>query len=48
MRDGQVYRFVMEGEPHLNGEPGKLKFRIRHRNTSHLLAHNCVLADLLI
>ena len=31
MRDGQVYPFVAEGEPHLDGEPGDLKFRIRQQ-----------------
>lgn len=29
MRDGQIYPFVAEGEPHMDGEPGDLKFRIR-------------------
>ena len=29
MRDGQEYPFVAEGEPHIDGEPGDLKFRIR-------------------
>jgi DnaJ family protein B protein 11 len=29
MRDGQEYPFVAEGEPHIDGEPGNLKFRIR-------------------
>lgn len=28
MRDGQIYPFVAEGEPHIDGEPGDLKFRI--------------------
>jgi len=28
MRDGQEYPFVAEGEPHIDGEPGDLKFRI--------------------
>ncbi|KAK7089466.1 dnaJ homolog subfamily B member 11-like [Littorina saxatilis] len=29
MRDGQEYPFVAEGEPHLDGEPGDLRFIIR-------------------
>ncbi|KAI8761350.1 dnaJ subfamily B member 11 [Biomphalaria glabrata] len=29
MRDGQEYPFVAEGEPHTDGEPGDLRFRIR-------------------
>ncbi|XP_074659699.1 dnaJ homolog subfamily B member 11-like [Tubulanus polymorphus] len=28
MRDGQEYPFVAEGEPHIDGEPGDLRFRI--------------------
>ncbi|PAA55364.1 hypothetical protein BOX15_Mlig000996g2 [Macrostomum lignano] len=28
MRDGQIYPFVAEGEPHIDGEPGDLRFRI--------------------
>lgn len=26
MRDGQEYPFVAEGEPHIDGEPGDLRF----------------------
>ncbi|BFZ15379.1 hypothetical protein BsWGS_18418 [Bradybaena similaris] len=29
MRDGQEYPFVAEGEPHIDGEAGDLRFRIR-------------------
>ena len=29
MRDGQEQRFVAEGEPHIDGEPGDLRVRIR-------------------
>ena len=29
MRDGQEQRFVAEGEPHIDGEPGDLKVRIK-------------------
>ncbi|EDV21172.1 DnaJ-like protein subfamily B member 11 [Trichoplax sp. H2] len=29
MRDGHEYPFIGEGEPHIDGEPGDLKFRIR-------------------
>ncbi|KAK6166446.1 hypothetical protein SNE40_023135 [Patella caerulea] len=29
MRDGQIYPFVAEGEPHVDGEPGDLKFKIK-------------------
>ncbi|ESP01907.1 hypothetical protein LOTGIDRAFT_138864 [Lottia gigantea] len=29
MRDGQIYPFVAEGEPHIDGEPGDLKFKIK-------------------
>lgn len=29
MRDGQEYPFVAEGEPHIDGEPGDLKFKIK-------------------
>lgn len=29
MVDGQVTTFVAEGEPHMDGEPGDLKLRIR-------------------
>ncbi|KAL8587552.1 DnaJ subfamily B member 11 [Nucella lapillus] len=29
MRDGQEYPFVAEGEPHMDGEPGDLRFIIR-------------------
>lgn len=29
MRDGQTYPFVAEGEPHMDGEPGDLKFVIK-------------------
>ncbi|XP_064646733.1 dnaJ homolog subfamily B member 11-like [Lineus longissimus] len=29
MRDGQEYPFVAEGEPHIDGEPGDLRFKIR-------------------
>lgn len=28
MRDGQEYPFVAEGEPHIDGEPGDLRFQI--------------------
>ena len=28
MRNGQEYPFVAEGEPHIDGEPGDLRFRI--------------------
>jgi DnaJ homolog subfamily B member 11 len=31
MRDGQLYPFVAEGEPHVDGENGDLKFRIRQQ-----------------
>lgn len=31
MRDGQEYPFVAEGEPHIDGEPGDLKFIIREQ-----------------
>ncbi|KAL4217051.1 DnaJ subfamily B member 11 [Mactra antiquata] len=31
MRDGQEYPFVAEGEPHIDGEPGDLRFRIRQQ-----------------
>ncbi|KAG5447191.1 DnaJ sub B member 11 [Clonorchis sinensis] len=31
MRDGQLYPFVSEGEPHMDGEPGDLKFRVRQQ-----------------
>ncbi|XP_025098453.1 dnaJ homolog subfamily B member 11-like [Pomacea canaliculata] len=29
MRDGQEYPFLSEGEPHIDGEPGDLRFRIK-------------------
>ncbi|CAH1788009.1 unnamed protein product [Owenia fusiformis] len=29
MRDGQEYPFVSEGEPHIDGEPGDLRFQIK-------------------
>lgn len=29
MRDGQEYPFVAEGEPHIDGEPGDLRFKIQ-------------------
>lgn len=29
MRDGQEQRFVAEGEPHIDGEPGDLRIRVR-------------------
>ncbi|XP_041375031.1 dnaJ homolog subfamily B member 11-like isoform X2 [Gigantopelta aegis] len=29
MRDGQEYPFVAEGEPHIDGEPGDLRFKIK-------------------
>lgn len=29
MRNNQEYKFVAEGEPHIDGEPGDLRFRIR-------------------
>lgn len=29
MRDNQEYKFVSEGEPHIDGEPGDLRCRIR-------------------
>lgn len=29
MRDGHEYPFIAEGEPHIDGEPGDLKFRIK-------------------
>lgn len=29
MRDGQEQRFIAEGEPHIDGEPGDLRVRIR-------------------
>ncbi|XP_020626187.1 dnaJ homolog subfamily B member 11-like [Orbicella faveolata] len=29
MRDGQEYPFIAEGEPHIDGEPGDLKFIIK-------------------
>lgn len=28
MKDGHIYPFVAEGEPHVDGEPGDLKFKI--------------------
>ena len=28
MRNGQEYPFIAEGEPHIDGEPGDLRFRI--------------------
>lgn len=28
MRHEQIYPFVAEGEPHIDGEPGDLKFKI--------------------
>ena len=28
MRDGQEYPFVAEGEPHIDGDPGDLRFTI--------------------
>ncbi|XP_052235856.1 dnaJ homolog shv-like [Dreissena polymorpha] len=31
MRDGQEYPFVAEGEPHMDGDPGDLRFRIRQQ-----------------
>ncbi|CAH8568632.1 unnamed protein product [Dicrocoelium dendriticum] len=31
MRDGHLYPFALEGEPHLDGESGDLKFRIRQQ-----------------
>lgn len=35
MRDGQEYPFVAEGEPHIDGEPGDLRFRI-HQQKHHM------------
>jgi len=35
MRDGQEYPFVSEGEPHIDGEPGDLRFRIRQLKHEH-------------
>jgi len=29
MKDGQEHRFVAEGEPHIDGEPGDLRIRIK-------------------
>ena len=29
MEDGQEHRFVAEGEPHIDGEPGNLRLRIK-------------------
>ena len=29
MRDGQEYTFHSEGEPHIDGDPGDLKFHIK-------------------
>lgn len=29
MIDGQEHRFVAEGEPHIDGEPGDLRIRIK-------------------
>jgi len=29
MHDGATHRFVAEGEPHVDGEPGDLHFKIR-------------------
>ncbi|GAB6019939.1 hypothetical protein CHUAL_001470 [Chamberlinius hualienensis] len=29
MKDGQEFKFVAEGEPHVDGEPGDLRFRFR-------------------
>jgi len=29
VRDGQEHKFVAEGEPHMDGEPGDLRFRIK-------------------
>ncbi|ESO05160.1 hypothetical protein HELRODRAFT_171496 [Helobdella robusta] len=34
MRDGQTYPFVAEGEPHMDGEPGDLKFIINQMKHS--------------
>lgn len=31
MRDGQEYPFVAEGEPHIDGEPGDLRFKIKQQ-----------------
>ncbi|KAK3582855.1 hypothetical protein CHS0354_012465 [Potamilus streckersoni] len=34
MRDSQEYPFVAEGEPHIDGEPGDLKFKIKQQKHS--------------
>ncbi|KAF7258889.1 hypothetical protein EG68_03439 [Paragonimus skrjabini miyazakii] len=31
MREGQIYPFALEGEPHIDGENGDLKFRIQQQ-----------------
>ncbi|XP_052813549.1 dnaJ homolog shv-like [Mya arenaria] len=31
MRDGQEYPFVAEGEPHIDGDPGDLRFKIKQQ-----------------
>ncbi|KAK3745432.1 hypothetical protein RRG08_038412 [Elysia crispata] len=35
MRDGQEYPFVAEGEPHIDGEPGDLRFKIVQVKHAH-------------
>jgi len=35
MKDGQEQRFVAEGEPHVDGDPGDLIFRIQSRKHPH-------------
>ena len=37
MRDFQEHRFVAEGEPHIDGEPGDLIFKVDYE----LLKHFC-------
>lgn len=34
MRDGQEYPFVAEGEPHIDGDPGDLRFKIKQQKHS--------------
>ena len=39
MGDGQDYPFVAEGEPHMDGEPGDLKFIINQLKLVQFKAH---------
>lgn len=38
MRDGQEYPFINEGEPHIDGDAGDLKFIIRISKYVHSIA----------